>query len=157
MRRPPGSTRTDTLFPYTTLFRATPDDRIWYRRSFTVPADWRGENVMLNFGAVDYEATVRVNGSVVGSHKGGFDAFGFDITDYLTPGANEIIVAVTDPTSAGTQPRGTQILDPSGISYTAVTGSWQPVWLGRVPKLHIADDVATPADDHGSLAVHVRG
>src|SRR3546814_3735418 len=94
MRRPPGSTRTDTLFPYTTLFRATPDDRIWYRRSFTVPADWRGENVMLNFGAVDYEATVRVNGSVVGSHKGGFDAFGFDVTPYLKAGENELIVEV---------------------------------------------------------------
>src|SRR3546814_13941167 len=45
--------------------KVTPDDRVWYRRSFTVPADWRGENVMLNFGAVDYETTVRVNGSVV--------------------------------------------------------------------------------------------
>src|SRR3546814_11025846 len=69
--------------------KVTPDDRVWYRRSFTVPADWRGENVMLNFGAVDYETTVRVNGSVVGSHKGGFDAFGFDITPYLKAGANE--------------------------------------------------------------------
>src|SRR3546814_8632296 len=73
--------------------------------SFTVPADWRGENVMLNFGAVDYEATVRVNGSVVGSHKGGFDAFGFDITPYLKAGENELIVEALDPTSAGTQPR----------------------------------------------------
>src|SRR3546814_16974338 len=63
--------------------KVTPDDRIWYRRSFAVPADWAGEHVMLNFGAVDYATTVRVNGSVVGSHKGGFDAFGFDITDYL--------------------------------------------------------------------------
>src|SRR3546814_14472727 len=56
--------------------KVTPDDRIWYRRSFAVPADWAGEHVMLNFGAVDYATTVRVNGSVVGSHKGGFDAFG---------------------------------------------------------------------------------
>src|SRR3546814_20711946 len=64
--------------------------------SFTVPADWRGENVMLNFGAVDYETTVRVNGSVVGSHKGGFDAFGFDITPYLKAGENELIVEVLD-------------------------------------------------------------
>src|SRR3546814_9381114 len=78
---------------------------------------------MLNFGAVDYEATVRVNGSVVGSHKGGFDAFGFDITPYLKAGENELIVEVLDPTSAGTQPRGKQILDPAGIWYTAVSRS----------------------------------
>ncbi|RIA46870.1 glycosyl hydrolase family 2 [Hephaestia caeni] len=135
--------------------KVTPDDRIWYRRSFTVPADWAGEHVMLNFGAVDYATTVRVNGSVVGSHKGGFDAFGFDITDYLKSGANEIIVEVTDPTSAGTQPRGKQILDPSGIWYTAVSGIWQTVWIEPVPKLHIADVRATPDIDRGVIDVAV--
>src|SRR3546814_20560715 len=107
--------------------RVTPDDRIWYRRSFTVPADWRGENVMLNFGAVDYEATVRVNGSVVGSHKGGFDAFGFDVTPYLKAGENELIVEVLDPPSAGTQPRGQQITEPAGIWSTPVSGIRQTV------------------------------
>ncbi|HEY0624804.1 glycoside hydrolase family 2 protein [Sphingomonas sp.] len=135
--------------------KVTPDDRIWYRRSFTVPAAWQGEHVMLNFGAVDYEATVRVNGSVVGSHKGGFDAFGFDITPYLKPGANELVVEVTDPTSAGTQPRGKQILDPSGIWYTAVSGIWQTVWLEPVPKLHITEVRAIPDIDRGTLDVAV--
>ena len=48
--------------------RIDPDDRLWYRRSFTVPADWAGRNVMLNFGAVDYEASIWVNGAIVGSH-----------------------------------------------------------------------------------------
>src|SRR3546814_15154923 len=80
--------------------KVTPGDRIWYRRSFTVPADWRGQNVMLNFGAVDYEATVRVNGSVVGSHKGGFDAFGFDLTPYLKAGEHELNVEVLDRSEA---------------------------------------------------------
>lgn len=135
--------------------KVTPDDRVWYRRSFTVPADWRGENVMLNFGAVDYETTVRVNGSVVGSHKGGFDAFGFDITPYLKEGANELVVEVLDPTSAGTQPRGKQILDPAGIWYTAVSGIWQTVWLEPVPKLHIAEVRATPDIDRGTVDVAV--
>src|SRR3546814_15544808 len=85
--------------------RVTPDDRIWYRRSFTAPADWRGENVMLNFGAVDYEETLRVNGSVVGAHKGGFDAFGLDDTPYLNAGHNKPIVEVPDQTRPGQQPR----------------------------------------------------
>src|SRR3546814_954307 len=99
---------------------------------------------MVKFGAFVCATTVGVNGSVVGSLKGGFYSFGFDITDYLKPGANEIIVEVTDPTSAGTQPRGKPILDPSGIWYTAVSGIWQTVWLEPVPKLHIADVRATP-------------
>jgi len=135
--------------------RVTPDDRIWYRRSFTVPADWWGEHVMLNFGAVDYETVVRVNGSVVGAHKGGFDAFGFDITPYLKAGANELVVEVTDPTSAGMQPRGKQILDPAGIWYTAVSGIWQTVWLEPVPDLHIAEVRATPDIDRGVVDVAV--
>ncbi|WP_218016847.1 glycoside hydrolase family 2 protein [Sphingomonas mali] len=135
--------------------KVTPDDRIWYRRSFTVPQDWAGEHVMLNFGAVDFAATIWVNGAVVGSHKGGFDTFGFDITDYLKPGRNELVVQVADPTSAGTQPRGKQILDPSGIWYTAVSGIWQTVWLEPVPKLHIDDVRATPDIDRGVVDIAV--
>ncbi|RHW19487.1 glycoside hydrolase family 2 [Sphingomonas gilva] len=135
--------------------RVDPEDRVWYRRSFTVPADWAGQNVMLNFGAVDYEANVWVNGAMVGGHKGGFDSFGFDITDYLRAGENELVVQVADPTSAGSQPRGKQILKPEGIWYTAVSGIWQTVWLEPVPKLHIADVRATPDIDRGTLKVEV--
>jgi len=135
--------------------KVTPDDRIWYRRSFAVPQDWAGEHVMLNFGAVDFSATIWVNGAVVGSHKGGFNTFGFDITNYLKPGQNELVVQVADPTSAGTQPRGKQILDPSGIWYTAVSGIWQTVWLEPVPKLHIDDVRATPDIDRGVVNVAV--
>lgn len=135
--------------------KVTPDDRIWYRRSFTVPQDWAGDHVMLNFGAVDFAATIWVNGAVVGSHKGGFDTFGFDVTDYLKPGQNELVVQVADPTSAGTQPRGKQILEPSGIWYTAVSGIWQTVWLEPVPKLHIEDVRATPDIDRGVVNVAV--
>ena len=135
--------------------KVTPDDRIWYRRSFTVPADWAGQNVMLNFGAVDYATTVLVNGAVVGNHMGGFGAFAFDITNFLKAGSNEIVVEVTDPTSAGTQPRGKQILDPSGIWYTAVSGIWQTVWIEPVSALHIADIRATPDIDRGVVDVAV--
>ncbi|SEN45201.1 Glycosyl hydrolases family 2 [Sphingomonas gellani] len=135
--------------------RVMPDDRIWYRRSFTVPTDWAGQRVMLNFGGIDHSATIWVNGAVAGSHTGGFDAFGIDITDQLHPGQNEVVVQVADPTSAGSQPRGKQILDPSGIWYTAVSGIWQTVWLEPVPKLHIADVRATPDIDRGVLDVEV--
>lgn len=132
-----------------------PDDRIWYRRSFTVPADWAGQHVMLNFGAVDYEAAVWVNGSYVGGHKGGSSTFGFDITPHLHAGANEIVVQVADPTSNGAQPRGKQSLAPQGIWYTPVSGIWQTVWLEPVSELHIADVRATPDIDRGRLEVDV--
>jgi beta-galactosidase/beta-glucuronidase len=129
------------------------DDRLWYRRRFTVPAGWAGNRVMLNFGGIDFEATIWVNGAVVGSHRGGFDAFGVDITDALHPGDNELLVEVADPTSAGSQPRGKQSLTPSSIWYTAVTGIWQTVWLEPVPSLHIADLHATPDIDRGVIDV----
>lgn len=135
--------------------KLTPDQRLWYKRSFTVPANWAGQRIMLNFGAVDYASQVMVNGAPVGGHKGGFDAFGFDITDYLQPGDNELMVQVADPNSAGTQPRGKQSLDPSGIWYTAVSGIWQTVWIEPVPKLHIADVRATADIDRGVLEVDV--
>lgn len=135
--------------------RVGPDDRLWYRRSFQVPADWAGQRVMLNFGGVDHEASVWINDTLAGSHRGGFDAFGIDITDHLKPGTNTLTIRVTDPTSAGTQPRGKQRLDPSGIWYTPVTGIWQTVWLEPVPRLHIVEVRAVPDIDRGVIDVEV--
>lgn len=112
-----------------------PDDRIWYRREFEVPRDWKGKSVLLNFEAVDYESTVWVNGMLVGSHKGGFDRFTFDITVYLKEsGKQEVVVSVDDPSSFGTQPRGKQQIPAQGIWYTPVSGIWQTVWLEAVSE-----------------------
>ena len=119
-----------------------PDKRLWYRRTFTVPEKWNWsadkKRMLLHFGAVDWEATVWVNGKEVGNHHGGYDPFTLDITDALKPGGEqEIVVSVWDPTDTGTQPRGKQVLKPGGIWYTAVTGIWQTVWLEPVPAAHI--------------------
>jgi beta-galactosidase/beta-glucuronidase len=132
-----------------------PSDRLWYRRTFRVPAPWADKRTLLHFGAVDFEATVMINGGIVGSHKGGSDPFSFDVTPYLHAGENEIVVAVTDPTSVGDQPRGKQTLDPHGIWYTAVSGIWQTVWLEPVPDLYIQDVRTTPDIDKGELSVDV--
>jgi hypothetical protein len=115
-------------------------DRLWYRRNFTVPAAWAGRRVRLHFGAVDWEATVRVNGKPLGTHRGGFDGFSFDITDALKPGdgqTQELVVGVWDPTNDGTQSRGKQVLKPGGIYYTPTTGIWQTVWLEPVAETYI--------------------
>lgn len=131
------------------------DQRLWYRRHFARPSLRPGGRLLLHFGAVDWQATVWVNGTQVGVHEGGFDPFTFDITDALTGAASqEIVVAVWDPTDSGSQPRGKQVLKPSGIWYTAVTGIWQTVWLEPVSAVHIAGLVVTP--DFDRRVVRVR-
>lgn len=134
-----------------------PDQRLWYRRSFDVPQAWSGRRILLHFGAVDCEAQVWVNGHSAGIHQGGFDAFSFDVTDYLQPtGPNELVVAVLDPTDTGTQARGKQVLRPGGIMYTAVTGIWQTVWLEPVSPISIESMRIVPDVDRGSVSVSVQ-
>jgi hypothetical protein len=135
-----------------------PADRVWYRRTFQVPASWNGSRVLLHFGAVDWEATVFVNGKELGTHRGGFDAFSFDITDALKPGAEqELLVKVFDPTDKGDQPRGKQIGKPHGIWYTPTTGIWQTAWLEPVPAARIGGLKLVPDLDAASLRLTVAG
>jgi hypothetical protein len=130
------------------------NDRIWYRRTFEIPRTWRGKRVLLNFGAVDFEAKVFVNGKNAGEHRGGYDAFTLDITEFLkTAAPNELVLSVWDPTDAGTQPRGKQVRKPHGIWYTPTSGIWQTVWLEPVSAAHIKDLEITPNVDRGSVTV----
>jgi len=133
-------------------------ERLWYRRTFKIPESWSGQRVRLNFQAVDWEATVYVNGRQVGTHRGGYDAFSLDITDELTSsGEQELIVGVFDPTSSGDQPRGKQVNGPRGIWYTPSTGIWQTVWLEPVPTVHIGRLILVPDIDNSCLRVTVEG
>lgn len=136
-----------------------PDNKLWYRRSFTVPTAWKNQRVMVHFGAVNYEASVAVNGRIVGSHKGGFDGFSFDISDKLKPGANEITVAVTNPLKTDVEDAqvvGKQRVKPGGIFYTGATGIWQSVWLEPVPASHIESLKITPNIDTSQVRLTVR-
>lgn len=137
--------------------RVGPDNRLWYRHSFSVPGDWKGEEIKLHFGAVDWRAQVWVNGHKVGGHDGGYTSFSFDITGALNEeGEQQLTVAVWDPTDDGFQPRGKQVRDPRGIWYTPTTGIWQTVWLEPVPKSSIADLKMTPDIDNGQLKLNVE-
>jgi len=131
-------------------------DRLWYRRAFTVPADWKKLRVLLHFGAVDYEAEVFVNGKSVGIHQGGYNPFSFDITPYLEAGEQELTVRVFDPTDNAGIPRGKQSLNPVSIMYTAVTGIWQTVWLEPVPEVHIETLKIVPDIDRSVLRLTVN-
>ena len=136
------------------------EDHMFYRRLVTVPAGWnigKGQNLKLNFGAVDNSATVYVNGIKVVEHKGGYTAFTADITKALKPsGQQEILVDVTDTTNGDTQPIGKQSSNPGGIVYTASSGIWQTVWLEPVPVKAIDTIVTTPDIATSSLAVTVN-
>ncbi|MBB5441071.1 hypothetical protein HDC92_004776 [Pedobacter sp. AK017] len=128
-----------------------PTENLWYKRSFNRPATKTGERVILNFGAVDYEGTVFVNGTEVGKHTGGYTAFAIDITEALKTGANELVVKVFDPTDQGVGPHGKQVLNPANIYYTPTSGMWQTVWMEVVPDAHIKDFMITPDIDKGIL------
>jgi hypothetical protein len=129
-------------------------DRMWYRRTFTVPPGWAGRRVLLHFGAVDWESTVYINGKLLGRHRGGYDEFSFDITEALAhAGPQELLVGVFDPTDAGDQPRGKQVRSPGGIWYTSTTGIWQTVWMEPVADAHIEGLTMTP--DVGGECLHL--
>jgi glycosyl hydrolase family 2 len=134
-----------------------PEEQLWYRRTFPASALADQKRLLLHFGAVDWACTVWVNGKKVGEHTGGYDPFTFDITDALKAGdaENELVVAVTDPTDTGTQPRGKQVLNPRGIYYTAVTGIWQTVWLEPVGEKCIESLHLVPNVDRRLLEVSV--
>jgi beta-galactosidase/beta-glucuronidase len=157
----PDSFQTKILVPFPVesslsgvMKSVSENDRIWYRRAFVVPKKWRGQHVLLNFGAVDFDATVWVNGKEAGHHRGGYDGFTLDITELLNPsGSNELVVGVLDPTDAGTQPRGKQVRKPNGIWYTPTSGIWQTVWLEPVAKAHITSLKITPDVDHNAVTV----
>lgn len=128
---------------------------IWYRREFVIPAEWAGRRVRLNFGAVDYACRVWVNGTPVGGHEGGSVSFGFDVTDALREGANEVVVLARDDVRSGLQPGGKQSREyqPRGAMYPRITGIWQTVWLEPVGEAHVARVQVLPDLDGGSFTV----
>lgn len=125
---------------------------LWYRRKFDIPKDWNGKNILLNFEAVDYQATVFVNGKKAGSHSGGYNAFSFDITTLLRTGDNEIIVAAYDPND-GRMPSGKN--GPRG-DYTYSSGIWQSVWLEPVSKDYIKNIRLLPDLANNRLQITVN-
>lgn len=129
---------------------------VWYRKMVDLPAMQPGERLLLHFGAVDYLATVYVNGQEVGSHAGGYTPFVFDITSYVTAGENKIVLCAEDDVRNLSQPSGKQSLSlhSKGCNYTRTTGIWQTVWMEYVSdcyveSMQIDTDIDTPC-------VHMR-
>ena len=133
----------------------SPDERLWYRRYFTLGDEFKNKRTILNFGAVDWQCTVWVNSVLVGEHTGGYNPFSFDITDTLKDGENELVVKVYDPTDAGHQQRGKQVNKTHGFWYTATSGIWQTVWLEPVNHCRIEKIKLLPDIDKSVINVEV--
>ncbi|WP_373682215.1 MULTISPECIES: AbfB domain-containing protein [Streptomyces] len=144
--------------------KITQNDKLWYKRTFTVPSGWNGRRVQLNFGASDWETTVWVNGQQAGAvHRGGYDDFSYDITPLLNGGTNTIVVSAYDPTETGGQAIGKQRIQDvtphpgHSIVYTASSGIWQTVWLEPTAAAHITRIDMVPSLEDNTLRVTVRG
>ncbi len=129
---------------------------LWYRRSFAVPKEMAGKRILIRFGAVDFQATVYVNGHVAGAHMGGYTPFSVDATDYLTEGENDLCVRVMDDRDC-TQPRGKQYWKDGwmGCWYTPTSGIWQTVYLEAVGENYLLHAHVEPDFDQGMAKIRL--
>jgi beta-galactosidase/beta-glucuronidase len=129
---------------------------VWYSRSFEVPSEWRFEELLLHFGAVDYSAQLWLNGVMIGRNKGGHVPFSIDIAPCLQPGQNRLTLRVVDSQDPA-QPRGKQSSTgkPVRIYYACTTGIWQSVWLEPVPAVRIDYLHVRTATPEGAIALDV--
>lgn len=122
---------------------------VWYRKNIEIPSAWAGKRIILHFGAVDYKATVYVNGKFATEHRGGYTPFCADITDLLSESGNYITLCAEDNVRGDMQPGGKQSprLHSFGCHYTRTTGIWQTVWMECVDAAHIKGIKFTPDID----------
>lgn len=134
-----------------------PDEVIWYQRSFKVPSDWKGKNVLLHFESSDWESSVYINGQRVGQHRGGYDPFSFDITPYLKSGKNQLQVCVWDATEGQSQAIGKQIMPENrkGFRYQPTGGIWKTVWMEPVPENSVNNLKIIPEYDKSTVSISV--
>lgn len=129
--------------PLSGINDTSPHRVVWYHRTIEIPLDERGRRWLVHFGAVDYRASVWVDGRLATVHEGGHSSFTAEITGLLDPARVEyhLVVRAEDDATDLTQPRGKQYWkrDPGEIWYHRTTGIWLPVWLESVPTTYIRD------------------
>ena len=131
-------------------------DVVWYRRRFDAFGSAR---LWLNFGAVDYSATVWVNGEEVAHHEGGHTPFSVEIARFVRDHDNELIVRADDPVGDQSIPRGKQRSEGMGAPwfYTPTTGIWQTVWLEPLNAGSIESMRVKPDFDAGAVNFEITG
>ena len=124
-------------------------DCVWYEREAEYSCErLKNKRLILHFEGCDYFTKVWVNGSFVGSHRGGYCRFSFDITDeVLSAGGRAKITIRAEDTLEAVQPRGKQssLGRTVGCWYTDTTGIWKPVWTEVVPEIRLESVKITPS------------
>ena len=131
---------------------------VWYRRDLSIPREWNGKRILLHIGACDYETHVYVNGKKVGSHKGGYTPFSFDIAPFIENGGNYVTVYAKDDTRSSHQVRGKQSpqRESFGCLYTRTTGIWQSVWLEAMDRCCIERYEAVSDTENSTVILSVE-
>ncbi len=129
----------------------TPDDVLYYHRTFDIPAEFIKAHTFIHFDAVDFECKVAINGVTVGEHSGGYMPFCLDISGAVRSGENVIELAVTDPTDTSYHTHAKQATKRGGIWYTPQSGIWQSVWLESVPEIYLKDVTIVPDIDNNTV------
>ncbi len=131
---------------------------VWYKKRVQIPAEWKGQKVLLHFQAVDYDATVWVNGAEVGRHRGGFTPFSCALQTLATGGDEiEICIRARDDNKTP-KPRGkqSQLYGNHGCLYTRTTGIWQTVWMEPVRQTYLLRPRITPEVGPGRFRLEQR-
>lgn len=131
-------------------------DCVWYRRDISIPKDWEGKMIFLNFGAVDYAAEIFIDGKLAARHSGGSSSFSVDLTSYVTAGqTHNLVVRVEDDLRSGYQSVGKQSTEyySKGCFYTRVTGIWQTVWMEAVERHGLKRVTMRPDIDQSQLVI----
>lgn len=131
-------------------------EQMWYQRSISIPENWKGKKILLNFGAVDYHAEIYIDGNYLGNHDGGSSSFSLDITPAVQPGnTHNLVVFVADKTRSGLQAVGKQSTQYNsyGCFYTRVTGIWQTVWMEAVSPYGLRSARTYPDIDQQQLII----
>lgn len=130
------------------------DETLYYRKKFNYP--YSNHKVILNFEAVDQEATVYLNGNFVGEHFGGYAPFSLDVTDSIEE-QNELIVKVKDYSDTGIYAYGKQKIEHGGMWYTPSSGIWQSVWMEELKDESIEDLKITTDYDNRAVYLSFAG
>ena len=137
--------------------RVDETQQLWYSRKVKVPPGWKNRKIIINFEASDWETTLYIDNRMVGTHRGGYDPFSFDISGFVKAGKAHILkISVWDPTDNGTQPRGKQVSEPGGIWYTPSSGIWQTVWLEPLNMTYIKSFRTITDIDKGALKLNLE-
>ena len=131
----------------------------WYQRPISIPQEWDGKKILLNFGAVYYKSEVYVDGVLANRHFGGTSSFAVDITSLVKPGqTHSLVVYVESDVRGATQPAGKQNLqfESYACNYTRTTGIWQTVWMEAVHPEGLQSVQVLPDIDQQQLVIRPR-